>query len=155
MLEWYRPSARCAVLGILGWLVVTAALATVAGLNFGWVESWFYWLASAIVVAALALGTLLGWVAAGADWLQCGRRWVDTYRITEVRLSERRAGPWLLFVDADGREAQIQQAFLCHSRALWDLVHNGLRTSIATGLLDPSTEVRRAVGLPEWTPSPR
>lgn len=101
--------------------------------GFAFVTSWVQWL-------FIALAGLLGWVmprgdkmAAGADWVNAGRGAVKTYDLTSIKTAGKVGSHQLILRDREGNEVERDLINFQTNSALWDLVFNGIRHSIANG----------------------
>lgn len=71
-------------------------------------------------------------IAAGAHWLYHKRRWIRTYELESVRIAGGLTANDLA-LGQDGKELLIRVDNLQENPALWDLVYNGIRHSVANG----------------------
>lgn len=132
-LEAYRPDRRSVLLGaaLVVALIVLGASLREGGLE--WTAQPAPWLLIAPAAVAASARDWTTRLSAGSDWLRVGRRWVDTHRITDVRLSGAVRGRTLRLRDADGRRVRVHLGLLEANRELWSLVYSGLACSVQTG----------------------
>lgn len=100
-----------------------------------WLTSWKFWVALVVVCLLYAWLGSRPKMSAGAAWLMFGKRFVRTYELTSVKV--RKSDDWheglLVLEDAGGHELSAQLYKLRINHDLWDLVYNGIRTSVANG----------------------
>ncbi|MER6990993.1 hypothetical protein ABT337_17790 [Saccharopolyspora hirsuta] len=100
----------------------------------------FEWMADPIPWVMIGIAAIItlarDWntrLVAGADWLRVNRRWIDTYRIKDIKLYGIIAGWTLRLEDTEGRKVRVYIGTLETNRELWALVYNGLAHSIKEG----------------------
>lgn len=132
-LEWWRGSLTYFALFIF-WLALAGAIfLTIKDGGFGWATSWSMWLALILIPAVLALFMNNDRpIAAGAHWLYHKRRWIRTYELESLRVTSGLTANDLA-LGQDGKELLIRVDNLQENPALWDLVYNGIRHSVANG----------------------
>lgn len=120
----------------------------------GWMADPVGW--SILLVVTLPLVVLLRDrnVAAGADWLRRGRRWVDVYALREVHASVADDGTVALtLTDSDRRWVRMPAAEIENVPAAWALTVNGIRHSVAAGAgLSGDAVYRLGLGGPHADP---
>ncbi|MDI2031577.1 hypothetical protein QFW96_23315 [Saccharopolyspora sp. TS4A08] len=106
---------------------------TVKDWGFAWINVWWLWLVL-IVVPTIVVLTMNNDrpIAAGAHWLYHKRRWIRTYELESVRITSGLTANDLA-LGQDGKELLIRVDNLQENPALWDLVYNGIRHSVANG----------------------
>ncbi|QGK69058.1 hypothetical protein GIY23_05465 [Allosaccharopolyspora coralli] len=116
-----------------------------------------YWYLDLFVLAGLALlyrSTRRDYLAAGAEWLQTRRGWVNTYKLAKVKYLSVPAGFIVRLADNDGRVVACSIYDLQGNPALWDLVYNGLCHSLANHEVQTNWVLRRHLPLPTFTDKP-
>ncbi|MGH3440270.1 MAG: WXG100 family type VII secretion target [Sciscionella sp.] len=100
----------------------------------GWMTTWWLWL---IILSFLLLplpqyrGSTL---SAGADWvMRDGKDWVETYKLTKVKLGKYAGGYTLDLADWTGRRFTVNLYTIQSSPWVWDLVYNGILHSVTEG----------------------
>lgn len=149
LLEWRQETPKSAFWagGVLA--VLMAGLPTVNSGSFGWmIHWWWYWF---LVLFAFWIGYGIFsnmWIAAGATWLQNGKRWVDLYRLTDVNIKAAGANHMLRLKDGVGREVSVKLDAVQRNQDLWDLVYNGILHAVVTGQANPPGGSRTILKLP-------
>ncbi|MDL5159824.1 hypothetical protein [Actinomycetospora termitidis] len=103
---------------------------------------WWLWVLYAVAAVIGFRTESRQYLAAGADWLQGRGSWVDVYQLTEIVVAAGTAQHWITFVDAEGRRSTQSTNDLQANPALWDLVYNGIRHSVADGATVRGTGAR-------------
>jgi hypothetical protein len=80
----------------------------------------------------------IGWrlrtnFTAGADWAMLGERWIHTYELVSIEVRAEKRLRMLYLVDKDSREMGFGIKPFYGDRRIWDLLHNGIRHSVAHG----------------------
>lgn len=92
---------------------------------------------AAIIVAVAVVAVWSGrttHLAAGADWVRSrGKTWVDTYALTQVKVTASVAKHHVHLTDDQGRRLVLSTHDLQANPRLWELVYNGIRHGIAAG----------------------
>lgn len=114
--------------GMMAALVGLGALVDSRVLGF-----WWLWVLVAVVTVLGARSVSGTYLAAGADFLQNRRTWVDLYDLTEITVAAGNGQHWITLDDGHGRRTSAGTNDLHASPALWDLVYNGIRHSVAAG----------------------
>lgn len=70
---------------------------------------------------------------AGVEPTDEAQDWVETYRLTKVKLGKYAGGYTLDLADWTGRKFTVNLYDIQSSPWVWDLVYNGIRHSIASG----------------------
>ncbi|MFC5061941.1 hypothetical protein [Actinomycetospora atypica] len=94
---------------------------------------WWLWALFGVVAVLGARNVSRTYLAAGADYLQGRRTWVDLYALTEITVAAGNGQHWITLVDRDERRTTAGTNDLHANPALWDLVYNGIRHSVAAG----------------------
>ncbi|GLZ56029.1 hypothetical protein [Actinomycetospora sp. NBRC 106378] len=94
---------------------------------------WWLWVVFAVVAALGARSVSRTYLAAGADYLQTRRTWVDVYALREITVGVGTGQHWITFLDDQDRRTTAPTNELHANPALWDLVYNGIRHSVAGG----------------------
>jgi hypothetical protein len=114
--------------GLLAGLFGLGALVEVRILGYWWLWAVF------VVLAVLGVrGIRRTYLAAGADYLQDGDACVDLYALTEIVVGVGQGQHWVTLVDREGHRTTAPTGELHANAALWDLVYNGIRHSVADG----------------------
>ncbi|QGK68979.1 hypothetical protein GIY23_04995 [Allosaccharopolyspora coralli] len=72
-------------------------------------------------------------VTAGADWLKIGKHWVKTYELTGIEYQPRGMNGYELVLSDETRTVRFTPRLIQANRKIWDLVHLGMRYSVANG----------------------
>jgi hypothetical protein len=132
-LEWWRSSIARRM-QIIGWFVLfDVVVATVQSGGFDWVSAWWMWLiVIGLPIALVALMNNDRPIAAGAHWLYHKRKWIRIYELDSVGISRELTANDLVLRQGD-TELDIRVDNLQENPALWALVYNGIRHSVANG----------------------
>ncbi|SFS55679.1 hypothetical protein [Saccharopolyspora flava] len=132
-LEWWRASPT-RLLATAGWYFAFGVVVlTIKNWGLSWMNSGSLWLALLVIPAAAVLFMNNDRpIAAGAHWLYHKRRWIRTYELESVRIAGGLTANDLA-LGQDGKELLIRVDNLQENPALWDLVYNGIRHSVANG----------------------
>ncbi|MER5392697.1 hypothetical protein [Saccharopolyspora sp. NPDC002686] len=121
---------------LLGSLIVMGVIVIGASLQRGSFE----WMSDPVMLGIVGVAGLImvlrGWstrLTAGSDWLRVNRKWIDTYKITNIHLYGVIVGWTLVLQDENGRKVRTYLGSLEANRELWALVYNGLAHSVRTG----------------------
>lgn len=143
-------------------LVATAlsALVFVAGVSlatggFGWMSYWWTYAIAAGLLIVLYRSSRGSYLGAGADWLQNSRTWVRTYELTKVRYLSTPGGFRMQLTDSSGRTLGCSMWEMRGNPALWDLVYNGIRHSVALNGAELNWIARRHLPIPDVGSSSR
>ncbi|MGC0365672.1 hypothetical protein ABH922_003656 [Rhodococcus sp. 27YEA15] len=138
----------------VGYLVLASITLGFAnnGLTLHWLVDWpsIGWmslLTAALCVLVWRL-TKSDWMAAGADWVQHDKAFVDTYHLTRITTTTAGYYPAINLEDDQGRTATISFGMYQRHTAMWNLIYNGIVTSIANGTCDTSPYALDALQLP-------
>lgn len=151
-LEWFSETRRHGIYAaIFTLLIVCGSITLFRGLT--WVSHWQIWLIAG-VGATLIYNTIRREAfSVGVDWLRHGG-WVDTYRLTEIKMHALTNSIELALEDDRGGGLSIDIQVLQSHRRMWDLVYNGIRHSIASGVtVEVNDYARSALKLPSPNPS--
>ena len=148
MLEWRQESHQSALVAGVALAVIGAIVPTANSGGVAWVTSWHWWVFIALC-ALVGYGVFSGtWIAAGATWLQNGKRWVNIYELTEIRIKASGTNHMLRLTDSAGRTiGSLKLMAVQRNPKLWDLVYNGILHSVATGKATPPNGTRKILGL--------
>lgn len=118
-------------------LVLVVAFLLMRGLflgdSLGWITSWWVWLALAI------LSLLVVWLSrgmrfsAGADWVMHRKHFVKTYELVTIEGKKDWDEGEIVLEDQYGNKFTLSLGWVRINEALWDLVYNGIRHSVAQG----------------------
>lgn len=149
VLEWNQESGADATkAGAIGMGLVVAFF-TVRDGGVGWMSDWIAWLYAAFAGVVMWWAYLKHWVAAGADWVQQKKKWVNTYELTLVREGVFAAvNRGITLIDADGRRVDLNLKPVQSNPAMWDLVYNGIRHSVVSGDCEISESTCRMLDIP-------
>ena len=99
---------------------------------------WWWWLIILLFGLLVYRGLNGMWIAAGADWFQVRKRSVNVYDLTEIRVDTTRSLYLRLADSTGGTIGSLRLAEAQRNQALWDLVYNGILSSVVTGNANPS-----------------
>ncbi len=131
-LESYVVSNRTAWSGGV-FTVLLFVIAATLFYGFSWASKWWTWVFIVLVAAAIVFLIRGTFCAAGADWVRTRNGWVKTYELVVVEMHLNGTSIDLFLKDSSDRSLNNQIADLQANRALWDLVYNGIRHSVANG----------------------
>lgn len=94
---------------------------------------WWLWVLFVVVAALGARSVSRTYLAAGADYLQTRKTWVDVYALREITVGVGNGQHWITLVDDQDRRTTAPTNELHANPELWDLVYNGIRHSVARG----------------------
>jgi hypothetical protein len=151
MLEWEQGNRRTA---IWSGVFIAAFLIGFLTLRYGgvrWVAVWWWWLIILLFGLLVYRGLSGMWLAAGADWFQVRKRSVNVYDLTGIRVDATKS-LYLRLTDSTGSSVgSLRLADAQRNQALWDLVYNGILSSVVTGKANPSPRTRGILLLPgDW-----
>ncbi len=113
--------------------------------GFEWARTWWLWaIAAAAGVPFYLHGRSEGY-SAGADWFASSRTtYVRLYELVriDIETSAEDSEPWLVLTDGYGGSARAPLHRIQRTRALWDLVYNGIAHSVHRG---PGAATTRAL----------
>lgn len=100
----------------------------------GWTADPAGWLLLAVCTAPLAVIARRRDLAAGADWVRRGRRWVDLRALAGIRVTRHdHLGLAVHLTDTHQRWLRLEAHELAEAPAVWALVHAEMRHGAATG----------------------
>lgn len=132
ILEWHQGRASTSIgSGLLVSLIIIV-FGTLKDWGFGWMTTWWLWL---LVIWPPFFFYFIGrrtGISAGADWFAVKGGHVDTYQLTEVKVTGASGGlAWDLDLkDKNSNELSINLREIQTNRELWDLVYNGILYSV-------------------------
>ncbi|MPY79722.1 MAG: hypothetical protein GEV04_14865 [Actinophytocola sp.] len=130
-LEWFADAKRT-MWGAAGFLFLLGVIfLSVKDGGIDWMGVWWLWLILVVFTSPLLLVRRGTRMTVGADWLRlAGDQWVDTYRLSTIRVTTGFGTYHLELTDAAGNKADTQVWYLQKNRKLWDLLYNGILHSI-------------------------
>ncbi|SFQ32474.1 hypothetical protein SAMN05421810_106130 [Amycolatopsis arida] len=133
-LEWHYGDRR-----MQRWMagIIFGGLCIIATFKRGglaWMAEWDIWVVFMGLAAVGYIVPLGHKISAGADWLNCRGGFVKTYELTEIKVTPGGGGdPHIELFDQHGGSADTGMNLIQANQALWDLVYNGIRHSVANG----------------------
>lgn len=129
VLEWWQERASTSTwAGVLvSGLVVLFLCIKDWGIAWMWTIPWLWVFVAIPPVIWYFIGRRVG-ISAGADWFAVKGGYVDTYELTDVKVSGSSGGlAWdLELKDKSANEVSINLREIQANRDLWDLVYNGI-----------------------------
>lgn len=112
------------------------------------------WLILLVVSVPMILLVMDKTIAAGADWLRRGHKWVRLYELKSINASRDDGDVQLTLTDIDERWVRISAHRIQAIPTVWALIYNGMRHSASTGA-EVSGEAAGQLTLPRSArPSP-
>jgi hypothetical protein len=151
ILEWEQGNQRTAIWSGIAIAVILIGVLTLRSGGMRWVTGWWWWLIILLFGLLVYRGLSGMWIAAGADWFQVRKRSVNVYDLTDIRVDSTRS-LYLRLADSTGATiGSLRLADAQRNQPLWDLVYNGIVSSVATGKANPSPRTRGILLLPgDW-----
>ncbi|MDG3014622.1 hypothetical protein [Speluncibacter jeojiensis] len=116
--------------------------------GFEWLHLWFFWLVPVLPSIGMYFSMKKGWVAAGARWVQNREKYVEIYDLRYVEIKVSGNNQMLRMTDGSGRKIRSLSLLDAQTNpALWDLLYNGIRHSVASGKASPSRKTRNILDL--------
>jgi hypothetical protein len=132
-LEWWRASPVRLLTTAAWYLVFGIVVVTFKFWGFDWVTIWWLWLALlGVPVAVVLLMNNDRPIAVGAHWLYHKRKWIRLYELESVGI-KRGLTAYDLVLTQGGKDLDIRVDNSQENPALWALVYNGIRHSVANG----------------------
>jgi hypothetical protein len=139
--------------GAIGFLVTALILSGRDGFHLHWVKYWWAWLILILAGGLIGLTQLkTAECSAGVEWVRGRTSWVRTYDLAKVTLSVGIGRLQLNMRDHAGRSLTVPVAVLQQDQLMWDLVYNGLLSSVIAGGAETNGQLHRYLRVPYPSP---
>lgn len=131
-LSWRRPRLRSRLITVLVVFVVMV-VGFVGERGLDWAVDPVGWLILVTITLPIVAVVMDRDIAAGADWVRRGRKWVDVYALDEIHAERDGGTVSIRLTDSHRRWVRVAGHELVPVPAVWALAFNGMRHSAAAG----------------------